>query len=80
MGYLYLLGWVVLKFDVPLSEKLGIPLAKLYTITKNGTWERLFNTHSQNIILFPSTFNDDRFKDDFPFHMIEIKLKYSFPW
>ena len=48
VGYLYLLGWVVLKFDVSLSEKLSTPLAKLYTITKNGTWERKHNFNSLN--------------------------------
>ena len=71
-------GWVVLKSDVSFSDKLNIPLAKLCAITEKGTWEGLVNTDSQRRILFPSNFNDDRFKNNFPFHMLESKLKYDF--
>ena len=61
MGDLNLLGWVVLKSGILLSEKLNIPLAKLCVTTEKGTWERLVNIDCQRRI-FLSNFNDDRFK------------------
>ena len=38
----------------------------------------LVNTVSQRKLLFPSNFNDDRFKNDFLFHMLESKFKHDF--
>ena len=38
IGGLNLLGWVVLKSDVSLSEKLNTPLTQLNNITEKGKW------------------------------------------
>ena len=38
----------------------------------------MVNTYCQRSILFPSNFNDDQFKNDFPFHILESKLIYEF--
>ena len=57
MGNLNLLGWVVLKSGVSLSEKLNTPLVKLCTITKTITLERLVNIDLQRRF-FSLNFND----------------------
>ena len=76
MGGLNLLGLIVLKSDVSLNGKLNTPLAKPCAIIEKDTWEELVNTDLQRRILFPSKFNDDRFKKDFSFHMLESKFKF----
>ena len=38
----------------------------------------MVNTYCQRRILFQSNFNDDQFKNDFPFHILESKLIYEF--
>ena len=52
IGNLNLLGWVVLKSDVSLSDELNKPLAKLCTVTQKGYWERLVDIYSNRRILF----------------------------
>ena len=80
MGDLNILGWVVLKSDVSLSDKLNKPLAKLCALTEKYVWERLVKTDSQRIILFPSDYNDNHFQNnvDVPFHIIKKTFKYNF--
>ena len=79
MGYLNLLGWVVLKTDVSLSDEMKEPLVQLCPLTEKN-WEGLVNTHNQRRMLFPSDCNDNCFKKnvDVPFQILEKKFKYYF--
>ena len=56
LGYLNLLGWVILKSDSKFNKILNEPLAKLCAVDENDYWERLVNTDDQRKILFPSNF------------------------
>ena len=76
MGDLNLLGWVVLKSGILLSEKLNIPLAKLCATTEKVTWERLVNIDCQRRIFLSNLMTID-LKNDFLFHMLENKVKYD---
>ena len=80
MGYLNILGWVALKSDVSLSDKMNEYLVKNMLYQKGIFWERLVNTEYQKSFLFPSNYNNNRFKKnvDIPFHILEIIFKYDF--
>ena len=77
IGDFNLLDRIVLKSGVSSNEKANIPLVKVCAINEKYYWERLVNTDSQRRILFTSNLNDDRFKNHFPFHMLESKFKYD---
>ena len=62
LGYLNLLGWVVLKSDMSLNDELNEPLAKLCVITQNDYWERLVQTDGLRRFVYPSGNNDDSLK------------------
>ena len=80
MGYLNILGWVALKSDVSLSDKMNEYLVKNILYQKGIFWERLVNTEYQKSFLFPSNYNNNRFKKnvDVQFHILEKKLKFDF--
>ena len=80
MGDLRLLGWVVLKSDVSLSDDLNEPFATLCVIQETYYWERLVNTDDQRRIRFPSNYNGDRFKMnvDIPFRILENESHIPF--
>ena len=63
LGYLNLLGWVVLKSDMSLNDELSEHLAKLCVITQNDYWERLVQTDGLRRCVYPSGYNDDSLKN-----------------
>ena len=75
LGYLNILGWVILKSDSKFNKVLNEPLAKICAVDENGYWERLINTDDQRKILFPSNFKGIRFKKyDIPFHGFSFNM------
>ena len=80
MGDLRLLGWVVLKSNVSLSDELNEPFAKLCVIQKTYYWEKLVNTDDQKRSRFSTNYNGDRFKTnvDIPFHILEKESNIIF--
>ena len=69
---------MVLKSYMSLSDELNEPLTIFYALTKEDVLERLANTNSKKIILFPSDYNDNRFENNVNvrFHILEKKFKY----
>ena len=80
MGDLNLLGWVVLKLNVSLSDELNKPLVTKCALSKTYFQKKLVTTDYQRRILSPSNYNDNPFKKnvDVQFHILEKKFRYDF--
>ena len=80
LGYLNLLGWVIIKSDIKFNKVLNVPLEKLCAVDDNGYWERLVNTDEQRKIVFPSNFKGNRFQKNYeiPFHLLESKFNFDY--
>ena len=80
MGDLNRLDWMVVKYDVLLSDDLNDFLAKLCAITQQYYWEGSVNIDSLKRFWFPSDNNGDCFKKniDVPFTFLKINTNMIF--
>ena len=74
-GHLNLLGWVVLKSKMVMTERYDETLAYLNIIAFENYWEKLVNTDNQRSILFPGNYDESRFDNiDIPFGILKPKF------
>ena len=66
-GNLNLLGWVVLKSNICVADKIDIALAQMSIVKPGKYWQKLVNTDDERSILFPDDYRGKRFKNtEFP--------------
>ena len=73
-GHLNLLGQVVLKSKMVMTERYDETLAYLNIIAFENYWKTLVNTDNQRSILFPGNYDESRFDNiDIPFGILKPK-------